>query len=311
MFEGFLSPESQRSFVSLRLAVVALLLISTAMAEARTAKAVDCSQLLTWMVAGIPSQRITRLVAERGIHFRVGQSTADLLAGVGAGSDLLAEMRKPGAFAAGMQSGECAGALLQAAESVHQQQYGSAEEIVRKLLVADAENVDLHTALAYLRTQQDDVDQGFDEYSDAKDLDPTFPEIHNGLSDVFYRSNDGENAIAEARTALSIDPQNAEAYRYLGLGLYANENYPAALHAFQESLNRDPGRAETYYDLGLAQSAAKELPQAAESYRHAIRLNPALLEARSKLELVLQELAPKRAAVGDGAKVRSDAKASQ
>jgi tetratricopeptide (TPR) repeat protein len=297
--------------VSLRLTVVVLLLISTGMAEDRAAKPVDCSQLLTWMVAGIPSQRLARLVAGRGIHFQVGESTAELLASVGTGNDLLAEMRKPGAFAAGMQSNECPYDLMQAAQLVHQRHYNDAEAIIRKVLVADPENVDLHMALGNLRMQQDDIDEAFDDYSDAKDLDPNIPEIHNGLSYVFYRSNDGENAIAEARTALSIDPQNAEAYRYLGLGLYANENYAAALHAFQESLSRDPNRAETYYDLGLAQSADKELPAAVESYRKAIRLNPGLLEARSKLELVLHELAPQRAAVGEELKSRSNATASQ
>lgn len=297
--------------MSLRLAVAALLLISTGMAEDGSARPVECSRLLTWMVAGIPSQRLSRLVTERGIRFHVGQNTAELLASVGAGSDLLTVMRKPGTFAAGTQTEECSTDLLKTAELVHQQHYDSAEAIARKLLVTDPDNVDLHLALGYLRMQQDDVDEAFDDYSDAKDLDPTFPEIHNGLSYVFYRSNDGENAIAEARTALSIDPKNAEAYRYLGLGLYVNENYPAALHAFQESLRLDPNRAETYYNLGLAQSADKRLSAAAASYRNAIRLNPELLEARTKLNLVLHELAPKRAAIGEEAKTRSDSKAAQ
>ena len=295
----------------LRLVAVALLLISTGMAEDHLARPVDCSQLLTWMVAGIPSQRLSRLVRERGSRLRVGRSTAEFLSNVGAGTELVAEMRRPDNFAAGTQADDCPADLVKAADLVYRQKYDNAEGIVRRLLGTDPENVDLHLALGSLRMQQDDVDEAFDDYSDAKDLDPTFPEIHNGLSYVFYRSNDGENAIAEARTALSIDPRNAEAYRYLGLGLFANENYPAALHAFQESLSYDPGRAETYYDLGLAQSGAKKLSAAAESYRNAIRLNPALLDARTKLRLVLHELAPKRAAVGEDAKTRSDTKASR
>jgi tetratricopeptide (TPR) repeat protein len=297
--------------VPLRLAVVVLLLISSGMAEDRPTGAVDCSQLLTWIVAGIPSQRLSRLVQQRGTRVRLGQNTAEFLASMGAGNDLLTEMRKPGTFATGVQGDDCPSDLVKAAELVHRRKYGEAEEIVRKLLVSDSENVDLHLALGFLRMQQDDVDEAFDDYADTKDFDPTFPEVHNGLSYVFYRSNDGENAIAEARTALSIDPQNAEAYRYLGLGLSANENYPAALHAFQESLARDPHRAETYYDLGMVQAADKKLSAAAESYRNAIRLDPEFLEARAKLELVLQELAPKRAAVGDGAKPKSASRAAQ
>ncbi|HXY14474.1 MAG TPA: tetratricopeptide repeat protein [Terriglobales bacterium] len=291
--------------MSFKVAVFILLFVSTGFAEDHVAKPIDCSQLLTWMVAGIPSQRLSRLVHERGIKLQVGQNAAEFLENIGAANDLLSEMRKPGAFPNGAQNDDCPADLLNAAELVHRHRYADGETIVKRLLVADPENADLHLALGSLRMQQGDVDEGFDDYADAKDLDPTFPEIHNGLSEVFYRSNDGENAIAEARTALSIDPQNAEGYRYLGLGLYANENYPAALHAFQESLKRDPNQADTYYDLGLVQMTDKKLSAAAESFRNAIRLNPELSQARTKLNLVLHELGPTRAAV-DETKPKSD-----
>ncbi len=289
--------------MSLKVAVTALLLISSGLAQDRPAKPIDCSQLLTWMVAGIPSQRLSRLVKERGSRLRVGSNTREFLASVGAGNDLLNKLQEEGTFQAGAQSDDCPAELVQAATLVHSHKNDDAEAIVRKLLVTEPGNADLHLALGYLRIQQGDVDESFDDYSDAKDLDATFPEIHNGLSYVFYRSNDGENAIDEARTALSIDPQNAEGYRYLGLGLYANENYTAALHALKESLLRDPDQAETYYDLGLVHAASKNLQGAAESYQKAIGLDPELLEARTKLELILHQLGPARAAVAaDGGK---------
>ena len=285
----------------IRIAICAIVLTSSATAEDRVSKAIDCSQLLTWVTAGIPGQRLSRLVRDRGVSFRLGQNTAELLASVEVITDLVSEIRKGYISRVGERNVDCPADLMETAELVHRQKYDEAEQVIRKRLTAAPDNPDLHLALGYLRIQQGDLDEAFDAYADAKDLDPEFPEIHNGLSYVFYRSNDPENAIAEARTALSIDPGNAEAYRYLGLGLYGSENYTAALHAFEESLSRDPNQAETYYDQGLAQAADKNLVAAAGSYRKAIRLNPELLEARTKLDLILKELGREHAAVAEDA----------
>jgi tetratricopeptide (TPR) repeat protein len=218
----------------------------------------------------------------------------------------MSDIRKLATAPTDAQNADCPAELADAAKLVRQHNYDEAETIVRKLLATTNDNADLLLALGYIRIQQGDVDEAFDSYADAKDLNPEFPEIHSGLSSVFYGSNDAENAIAEARTALSIDPQNAEAYRYLGLGLYAGEKYTAALHAFRESLALDPNRAETYYDSGLAQAAEKNFAAAAESYQKAIRLNPGLREARTKLRLVLRELGQPHAAVAEGQRSQPD-----
>jgi len=287
-----------------KVAVVILLLASRGIADDRAAKQIDCPQLLTWIAAGIPNQRLARLVRDRGVTFQLVQNTAEILVGVGVGADLVKEIGTNYTSSAGKRGLGCPTELVQAAELVHRQSYDKAEMIVRKLLTTAPENADLHLVLGYLRAQQGDLDEAFDAYSDAKDLEPDFPEIHNGLSYVFYCSNDAENAVAEARTALSIDPGNAEGYRYLGLGLYGDENYKPALHALLESLDRDPNRAETYYDLGLVQTAERDLAAAVESYQKALRINPKLLDARTKLNLALRELGSAHAAVAEKGKVR-------
>jgi len=279
--------------VRLKIFGVLFLLTVNLSAQDHSAKAVDCEQLLSWMTAGVPSQRISRLVRERGIAFQTNPNNTQLLSSAGAGADVVSELAKntmkPGTH--------CPADLSQAAQFVRQQTYDEAQSIVEKRLAAEPGSADLHLALAYIRLEQGDLDQAFDGYSDAKDLDPAFPEIHNGLSYIFYRSNDAENAIAEARTALSIDPRNAEGYRYLALGLYLNENYRAALHAAQESLARDPNSAETYYDKGLIQVAQQDLGGAAESYHKALQLNPGLIEAQAGLRLVRREMQQPTAAL--------------
>ncbi len=256
MRAGNYSDDSRSVEEFLRSAVLSffLLQLSTVVAvgEINAAKPVDCAQLMTWMGGGISNQRLDRLVHERGISFALDHDGAEALSSAGASSQLLSDMRIMPASGAGTNIG-CPARLEQAAKLVHQQEYEDAEPILRQLISSDFNNADLHFALAYVRQQQNDFNEAFDEYSNAKELSPGFPETHNDLSYLFDRSNDGDNAIAEARTALSIDPQNAEAYRYLGLGLYANEQYPSALYAFQESLapNSDSADASPTLVIGF------------------------------------------------------------
>ena len=260
------------------------------LAEPNPAKPVDCSQLLTWMVGGVPPQRLLRLSRERGLAFRVNDDLTSALSRAGANPDFIRELHKARAAEGEGRPDTCPAELTRAATFVAEERYEEAETIIRKLLLATPANADLHSALGYIRQQRDDLEEAFDAYADAKDLNPESPEIHSGLSYIFSRWNDGANAVAEARTALSIDPDNAEAYRYLGLALFVADKYSAALHALDESLARDPKRAETYYDVGLVQVAESDFQAAEESYLQAVRLNPQLGEAQTSLGNLLREL---------------------
>jgi tetratricopeptide (TPR) repeat protein len=251
--------------VTLKVCGFVLLCGLWATAETNPAKPVACSQLLTWIVGGVPAQRVLRLTRERGLAFRVNEDVTSALSQAGEKPDFIRELqRSHGPDRAGHQD-TCPAELTRAATFVAQQRYDEAE-------------------------QRGDLDDAFDAYADAAELNAEFPEIHSGMSYIFSRSNDGNNAIAEARTALSIDPDNAEAYRYLGLALFVSDKYSAALNAFEKSLVRDPNRGETYYDLGLLQVAENDLAAAAESYRNAIRLSPHLGEAQTSLGAVLRVL---------------------
>ena len=265
-------------------------------AETNPTKPIDCSQMLTWMVGGVPEQRILRLTRQRGVAFRVNEDVTSALSRAGATPDFIREMQKTHGPD---DSDTCPAELTRAATFVAQQRYEEAEPIVRRLLLTTSSNADLHYALGYLRQQIGDLDDAFDAYADAAELNAEFPEIHSGMSYIFSRWNDGPNAVAEARTALSLDPNNAEAYRFLGLALFVNDKYSAALNALHKSLARDPKRADTYYDLGLIQVAEDDLQAAAESYRKAIQLNPHLGEAQTSLGAVLRVLGQQGAVAVD------------
>jgi tetratricopeptide (TPR) repeat protein len=289
--------------------VVGLLLLCglCATAETNPAKPVDCSQLLTWIVGGVPAQRVLRLTRERGVAFRVNDDVTSALSQAGEKPGFIRELPRGQSPDRGDHQDTCPAELTRAATFVAQQRYDEAEPIIRKLLIATPANADLHFALGFISEQRGDLDDAFDAYADAAELNPEFPEVHSGMSYIFSRSNDGNNAIAEARTALSLDPGNAEAYRYLGLALFVSDKYSAAQNAFDKSLVRDPNRGETYYDLGLLQVAENELTAAAESYRKAIQLSPHLGEAQTSLGAVLRVLG-QQGAVAAERKSKPDAR---
>ena len=177
------------------------------------APTVESSQLMAWLAGGVSSNRLSRLIKDRGINFRLDRGYTKALRSAGADPAVIQVLRDSTAtLAAGMQV-SCPPALAKAAEFAHQKRYEEAEHQLRELLRSDSKNASLHFALADVLRQQEQWDEAFDEFTESARLMPDFPETHSRLAYLFYRSEESDNAIAEARTALSMDPRNAEAYR--------------------------------------------------------------------------------------------------
>ena len=248
------------------------------------------TQLMAWLTAGVPSNRLVRIVEERGIAGVLSKEQLHQLESAGADANLIHVLagRKPSAVA-GNPTSEIPASLLQAAAAARAQHFHEAELDLRQALSSDPQNAALHFALAAMLRQQQRWDDALDEFTHSAQLMPDFPENHSGLAYTFYLVDDSSDAIAEARTALSMDPQNAEAYQFLGLALHSTGQYAAAVHAFAESLARDAANPDTYYDMGIAQHANGDKAAAINAYRQALKLSPAFWQAHSNLALVLHE----------------------
>lgn len=242
----------------------------------------NCDRVLAWMAGGISNERLTILVQQHGVAFAANVYARELLKKTGASVDLVnAIVRSEGEGAT-----NCSAKLADAVNLVRHNNYKDAEPILRALLEGVSPQKDpaasaLHFALGYVRQQQGDWDEAFDEYSDAKALMPAFPETHSRLAYDFYISHDGDNTIAEARTALSLDPRNAEAYRDLGLGLYADGKYDAAVFALQQSITLGPDNSDAYFAMGLALRAQHKPGKAIAAYRRVLNLNAASLNGEA------------------------------
>jgi superkiller protein 3 len=267
-----------------------ILILATALcAPASDSKPVDPVQLTAWLAAGVPGQRLLRIVQECGIAAFLSEKQIGQLAAVGAPESLLRALSRFKPALPDPASSEIPASLLHAAAAARSQRFHEAELALRESMTADPQNAALHFALGSMLRQQERWDEAFDEITISAKLMPDFPENHSSLAYIFYRLDDAPNAIAEARTALSMDPQNAEAYQFLGLALLAGEQYSAAVHAFNESLLRDSENPDTYYDLGISLHATGNSSAAIAAYRHAIHLTPKFWQAHSNLALVLHE----------------------
>ena len=264
------------SVLSLLLGVV--LITAGLIAQSSQTQPVNSAQLMAWLTAGVPGNRLVRIVQERGIANVPGKEPIRQLEAAGADADLIHALKNlKRSAAADSSTSEIPAALVQAATDARAQRFHEAELALRQALIADPQNAALHFALGTMLRQQELWDDAIDEITLSAQLMPDFPENHSSLAYVFYRVDDPSDSIAEARTALSMDPQNAEAYQFLGLAFFSDGQYGASAHAFDESLAHDADNPDTYYDLGITLHADGNLPAAIAAYRHAIRLKLAFL----------------------------------
>jgi tetratricopeptide (TPR) repeat protein len=274
------------------LSVFLFLLGAALAAHSSESQPVNPVQLMAWLAAGVPCNRLVRIIEERGVAVIPGTEQIRQLESAGADASLVRALTKTNlkpSGAANASTSEIPSVLIQAAADARAQHFHEAELALRQALSSDPQNAALHFALGTMLRQQERWDDAIDEITRSAQLMPDLPENHGTLAYIFYRLDDPSDSIAEARTALSMDPQNAEAYQFLGLGLFSDGQYGAAVHAFIESLARDAGNPDTYYDLGITLHADGNLPAAIAAYRQAIHLNPAFWQAHSNLALVLHE----------------------
>ncbi len=291
--QAILSPESRvkrkgLSVLLLLFGVVSIRVVLTA--QSSQSQPVNSTQLMAWVMAGVPGNRLVRIVQEREIANVPGKESIRQLEAAGADANLIHALKNLKRSAtADSSTPEIPAALIQAATNARAQRFHEAELALRQALIADPQNAALHFALGTMLRQQELWDNAIDEITLSAQLMPDFPENHSSLAYIFYRLDDPSDSIAEARTALSMDPQNAEAYQFLGLAFFSDGQYGASVNAFAESLARDADNPDTYYDLGITLHADGNLPAAIGAYRHAIRLNPRFWQAHSNLALILHE----------------------
>lgn len=111
----------------------------------------------------------------------------------------------------------------------------------------------------------------------ARDVDPTYPEIHYrlGLLTLLYFPENKDEILECFRQAVRADRQNVDAhYRYATLLGEISGNEMKAARYFKKTLKLQPDHPFANYDLALIYYRLGDRAQAAQFYRLAADVNP-------------------------------------
>jgi len=123
------------------------------------AQPVNTTQLAAWLIGGVPSSHLARLVAERGLATLPTKSELRQMESAGANQDLMTVLSSGNVQSARVGAPIPQG-LLKAATEARQQRFHEAEADLREVLgvgtpAADSQDSALHFALGVMYRQQE------------------------------------------------------------------------------------------------------------------------------------------------------------
>jgi len=238
-------------------------------------------QVFALLVGGVPSQRVTMLVQERGIDF---EPTDDYLqeAHLAGGEDELisalknAKVTKPVTVdpAAEARQAEVRQRVARGAEFFQKGQYVQAEQEYRAALLLNPQNADLYVGLANILDHQKKWDDAATAGRKAIHLNPNDDMAHNNLSVVLEHKGDLDGAITEGREAVRLNPNNDTVHNNLGVALGNKGDWDGQIAEERAALRLKPSNDLAHANLGAALGNKGDWDGATAEYREALRLNP-------------------------------------
>src|ERR1700733_692303 len=154
--------------------------------QAPDSQSLNTTQLAAWLIAGVPSTRLARLVGERGLANLPTNNELHQLRALGAGKDLI-RVLSSGNVQSARIGRPIPPSLLKAADELSQQHFREAEARLREVVSPDDHNSALHFVLSFVYRQEENWDDAFDELGQATRLMPDLPENHSAQAYIFYR----------------------------------------------------------------------------------------------------------------------------
>jgi len=277
------------------------------------------NQLQGLVKGGVASERLAKLVQQRGIDFKPSEEYLEELRKAGAEEVLLKTLRAlqpraPGGVkedASGRVNDTSAGGaskqpttaelvaahLARGAELQRSERWGEAEQEYRSASQLDAEDPAIHLALANVLGNQKRWDEAIVEFRETLARRPNDTNAHLGLSNALEQKHDLTGAIAEYRQLLSQDPNDVQTLNKLAAALYARGDVSAAIVAYRTLVGLKPGDAPLHQGLGQALYVQGDLDGAVREYNEALRLKPDYAEAHNDLGDALLKKGERRAAL--------------
>jgi protein O-GlcNAc transferase len=186
--------------------------------------------------------------------------------------------------------------LVAASQHFRQGRWQEAEQLCRRVLEVDQEEVDALHLLAVITGQTGREDEAAGYLRTVVRLRPASPDAHNNLGNVLMLGNAQkeqaklDEAIANYRQAVRLRPDFSEAFNNLGNALLVQEQLADAEACLRQALLLKPTYADAHYNLGIVLSKLHRLDEAVACHQQALRLNPGSAEAHVSLGNVYSDL---------------------
>ena len=167
-------------------------------------------------------------------------------------------------------------------------QVGEAIQQYHQALELEPRYPEAHNNLGVALESQGQVAQAIEQYQQALEFSPTFAEAHYNLGTMLASRGQVAEAIEHYRQALESDPGLAKVHNNLGVMLVSRGQVADAVQHYRQAIKLEPSYAKAHCNLGLALASQGQMAEAIEQYRLALKANPDLVEAHYNLGVALE-----------------------
>jgi protein O-GlcNAc transferase len=179
--------------------------------------------------------------------------------------------------------------LLQAFEQYEKGNFQHAEDICRKILKAQPNNIRAHNLLGDILRGERKFDESIIHYKRAMKIDPKFPASYFNLGKTLQQKGEFDDAITYYQKVIDLDPAFPGSYVNLG-NIYQEKGlFDNAINCYQKAIELDPNFPGSYVNLGNIYQEKGLFDNAVNCYQKAISINPIHVTAFHNLGHVYQE----------------------
>ena len=160
-------------------------------------------------------------------------------------------------------------------------------EAYRKALELQPDCAEARTNLAATLLEMGKLNESLAEYRRSLALAPDNADTRCGLGNVLFHLGRFDEAVAELRVALSLRPSFYEAHNTLGNIWHARGDFAQATLAHRTALSLRPDSADAHFNLGLALERDGQFDDAIDVSRKGVSLAPQRPEMHYQLGVAL------------------------
>ncbi len=138
-------------------------------------------------------------------------------------------------------------------------------------------------AWANYLSAKNSLKEAITHYEAAAKLEPSNPDIYNGLGVCYGMLGDMPDAAKQFEQVLRLNPNDSAAHGNLGNALAAQNKIDEAIPHYLAALKNNSNDFQAHFNLALSLSRIGRKAEAIDHYKQAIQINPNYVEAKKAL----------------------------